>query len=233
MRNDGAIPNLDDDAVVEVAVPDRRRGADPLPRRAARAGDAGAGEQVKAYERLTVAAAVERRPRHRAEGADGEPAGRRTTASRRRCWTRCWRRTATTCRGSSISPRNNRTFTIPSPVRFPLRRDGVPVWPPMLWAPRSWLRHMVVLALVASAAAIAAPSAGAQVTGGKPVFSDTTAGIHLWAPMHEPGGRFHSHATGCATPHQIAQSPFGGVRLKPDPLHSTARRHAPAPSRAP
>ena len=57
VRNAGAIPNLDDDAVVEVPCRISAGGADPLPQRPLPPEMLGLVEQVKAYERLTVAAA--------------------------------------------------------------------------------------------------------------------------------------------------------------------------------
>jgi 6-phospho-beta-glucosidase len=58
VRNAGAIPNLDADAVVEVPCRISAAGAHPLPQRALPPEMLGLVEQVKAYERLTVAAAV-------------------------------------------------------------------------------------------------------------------------------------------------------------------------------
>ena len=59
MRNDGAIPNMDDDAVVEVACRIDRKGAHPIPVDPLPPEWLGLVEAVKAYERLTVQAAVE------------------------------------------------------------------------------------------------------------------------------------------------------------------------------
>jgi 6-phospho-beta-glucosidase len=58
VRNAGAIPNLADDAVVEVACRVGANGAEPLPVDPLAPEMLGLVEQVKAYERLTVAAAV-------------------------------------------------------------------------------------------------------------------------------------------------------------------------------
>jgi 6-phospho-beta-glucosidase len=58
VRNDGAIPNMADDAVVEVACRIDAAGATPLPVEPLAPEMLGLVEQVKAYERLTVAAAV-------------------------------------------------------------------------------------------------------------------------------------------------------------------------------
>jgi 6-phospho-beta-glucosidase len=58
VRNDGAIPNMADDAVVEVACRIDASGATPLPVEPLAPEMLGLVEQVKAYERLTVAAAV-------------------------------------------------------------------------------------------------------------------------------------------------------------------------------
>ncbi len=59
VRNDGAIPNLAEDAVVEVACRVDRTGAKPLPVEPLPPEWLGLVEAVKAYERLTVRAAVE------------------------------------------------------------------------------------------------------------------------------------------------------------------------------
>jgi 6-phospho-beta-glucosidase len=59
VRNAGAIPNMDDDAVVEVACRIDRDGAHPLPVEPLPPEFLGLVEAVKAYERLTVRAAVE------------------------------------------------------------------------------------------------------------------------------------------------------------------------------
>jgi 6-phospho-beta-glucosidase len=58
VRNDGAIPNMAEDAVVEVACRIDASGATPLPVEPLAPEMLGLVEQVKAYERLTVAAAV-------------------------------------------------------------------------------------------------------------------------------------------------------------------------------
>ena len=58
VRNAGAIPNLDAGAVVEVPCRITHSGAEPLPQRPLPAEMLGLVEQVKAYERLTVAAAL-------------------------------------------------------------------------------------------------------------------------------------------------------------------------------
>ena len=58
VRNAGAIPNIDADAVVEVPCRITSSGAEPLPQRPLPPEMLGLVEQVKAYERLTVAAAL-------------------------------------------------------------------------------------------------------------------------------------------------------------------------------
>jgi 6-phospho-beta-glucosidase len=58
VRNGGAIPNLADDAVVEVACRIDAGGATPLPVEPLAPEMLGLVEQIKAFERLTVAAAV-------------------------------------------------------------------------------------------------------------------------------------------------------------------------------
>jgi hypothetical protein len=50
-------------------------------------------------------------------------------------------------------------------------------------------------ALIGAASTV---SAGATTSAASAGFADTTSGIHLWAPMHEPGGRFHSSAEAVA-----------------------------------
>ena len=59
VRNGGAIPNMDDDAVVEVACRIDREGAHPLPVDPLPPEWLGLVEAIKAFERLTVRAAVE------------------------------------------------------------------------------------------------------------------------------------------------------------------------------
>jgi len=59
VRNGGAIPNMDDDAVVEVACRIDREGAYPLPVDPLPPEWLGLVEAIKAFERLTVRAAVE------------------------------------------------------------------------------------------------------------------------------------------------------------------------------
>jgi 6-phospho-beta-glucosidase len=58
VRNAGAIPNVDSDAVVEVACRISASGAEPLPVDPLAPEMLGLVEQLKAYERLTVAAAI-------------------------------------------------------------------------------------------------------------------------------------------------------------------------------
>jgi len=58
VRNDGAIPNLAADAVVEVPCSIDAAGAHPLPQRQLPPDMLGLVEEVKAYERLTIAAAI-------------------------------------------------------------------------------------------------------------------------------------------------------------------------------
>ena len=58
VRNDGCLPNLPDDAVVEVPARIDRSGAHPNPLAPLAPELAGLTEQVKAYERLTVRAAI-------------------------------------------------------------------------------------------------------------------------------------------------------------------------------
>ena len=58
VRNDGALPGLPDDAVVEVPCTVDRDGAHPLPQRALPPEMAGLVAHCKAYERLAVEAAM-------------------------------------------------------------------------------------------------------------------------------------------------------------------------------
>ena len=100
MRNEGAIPNLADDAVVEVPCAIDASGAHAAAARAARPRMHGLVQHAKAYERLTVQAAV-----------SGDAVSLRrlfwptpwlaSTMSRGPCWTRCSRPTASICRASS------------------------------------------------------------------------------------------------------------------------------------
>ncbi len=57
-RNDGAVPTFDDDAAVEVSALVGKHGAEPLPQHAPEPGIRGLMQLVKAYETLTVEAAV-------------------------------------------------------------------------------------------------------------------------------------------------------------------------------
>jgi hypothetical protein len=58
---------------------------------------------------------------------------------------------------------------------------------------RLWIAVMLVVVWAGAGAAVSQASTGARAG-----FTDTTAGIHLWAPMHEPGGRFDSQAAAVA-----------------------------------
>jgi hypothetical protein len=63
------------------------------------------------------------------------------------------------------------------------------------------MKRFITVAAAACALLGAVPAASAGVTGaGSPAgFADSSSGIHLWAPMHEPGGRFHTQADAVAT----------------------------------
>jgi Hypothetical glycosyl hydrolase family 15 len=61
-------------------------------------------------------------------------------------------------------------------------------------APRNGLRAWRALMLVVVWAGVGGTGASQASTGAAAGFTDSTAGIHLWAPMHEPGGRFDSQA---------------------------------------
>jgi 6-phospho-beta-glucosidase len=58
VRNEGALPNLDDDAVIETPARIDRDGAHPTPLRPLDAHMRALVEHVKAYERLAIEAAV-------------------------------------------------------------------------------------------------------------------------------------------------------------------------------
>ncbi|HYW29466.1 MAG TPA: putative glycoside hydrolase [Gaiellales bacterium] len=61
------------------------------------------------------------------------------------------------------------------------------------------MRRFIAAAAAACALAAAVPAAFASSsTATSAGFADTTAGIHLWAPIHEPGGRFASQADAVA-----------------------------------
>ena len=107
VRNDGAIPNLPDDAVVEVSARVDRDGAHPIAATPLAPEMLGLVQHAKAYERLAIEAARDRRQRGGAAGADGEPAGGRRRRAPARCSTPCSRptaRTAPVLRGLSRQP---------------------------------------------------------------------------------------------------------------------------------
>ncbi len=61
------------------------------------------------------------------------------------------------------------------------------------------MRRFIAVAAAACALVVAVPAASASTfTAVSAGFADTTAGIHLWAPMHEPGGHFASRADAVA-----------------------------------
>lgn len=61
------------------------------------------------------------------------------------------------------------------------------------------MRRFIAAAAAACALAAAVPAASASTyTATSAKFADTTAGIHLWAPIHEPGGRFTSQSDAVA-----------------------------------
>ncbi len=73
VRNDGAIPNLADDDVVEIPARIDHDGAHPLPLAPLPPEMLGLVQHAKAYERLAIEAAVTGDPDDRAEGAAHEP----------------------------------------------------------------------------------------------------------------------------------------------------------------
>ena len=74
VRNDGALPGLPDDAVVEIPCTVDGDGAHPLPQRPLAAEMAGLVAHCKAYERLAVEAAL-RQPGDDDPGPGGQPSG--------------------------------------------------------------------------------------------------------------------------------------------------------------
>ena len=61
------------------------------------------------------------------------------------------------------------------------------------------MRRFIAAVAAACALAAAVPAAFASTyTATSANFADTTAGIHLWAPIHEPGGRFATQADAVA-----------------------------------
>ena len=80
MRNDGAIPGLPDDAVVETTAVVDATGAHPLPQRELSPEMLGLIQHAKAYERLAVKAACSGSRDDVVRGAVGQPAGRAVPA---------------------------------------------------------------------------------------------------------------------------------------------------------
>ena len=119
VRNDGAIPDLPDDAVVEVPARIDRDGAHPLPLAPLAPEMLGLVQQVKAYERLAVGGRGHGRPDLALKALMANPLVRAVHASPRRCWTRCWRRTASTSRGSSDASSSQRRHTKLRPATIP------------------------------------------------------------------------------------------------------------------
>ena len=76
VRNDGALPGLPDDAVVEIPCTVDRNGAHPIPQRPLAPEMAGLVAHCKAYERLAVEAARVREPGDGDPGPGGQPARR-------------------------------------------------------------------------------------------------------------------------------------------------------------
>ncbi len=77
LRNDGAIPNLPSDAVVEITASIDREGAHPLATAPLAPEMHGLVSHAKAYELLAIEAAVGGSRTHGAEGAHDQPARRR------------------------------------------------------------------------------------------------------------------------------------------------------------
>jgi hypothetical protein len=70
--------------------------------------------------------------------------------------------------------------------------------------------HLLAVWFVLAVAAVPAMAATGAAAAG---FPDTTSGIHLWAPMHEPGGRFASQAEAVA-----AARRFDLITIRPGQL---------------
>src|SRR5262245_61897851 len=77
---------------------------------------------------------------------------------------------------------------------------------------RRWRAWFIWLAVAALGAWPAAAGADTQPYGG---FPDAMNGIHLWAPMHEPGGRFDSEAEAVA-----AAKRYDLITIRPGQLGS-------------
>jgi putative glycosyl hydrolase-like family 15 (GHL15) protein len=60
------------------------------------------------------------------------------------------------------------------------------------------MRRFIAAAAAACALVAASPASASTITAATAGFANTTAGIHLWAPIHEPGGRFASQADAVA-----------------------------------
>ena len=102
VRNDGALPDLPDSAVVEVPARIDRDGAHPLPLAPLAPEQRGLVQAVKAYEELTVAAATSRRSHDGRPGTGREPA-RGARGRRAHCSRRCSRRTGSISTASPLS----------------------------------------------------------------------------------------------------------------------------------
>ena len=90
VRNDGAIPNLPDDAVVEVSARVDRDGAHPIAGRPARRRRcSGSSSTRRRTSGSTIEAAITGDRATALQGADDQPAGRRLRASPRRSSMRC------------------------------------------------------------------------------------------------------------------------------------------------
>ena len=88
VRNDGALPDLPADAVVEVPARIDRDGAHPLPLAPLAPEMRGLVQHAKAYEELAIAGGRHRRPADRPPGAPRQPARARPPRRPRACSTR-------------------------------------------------------------------------------------------------------------------------------------------------
>ena len=132
VRNAGAIPNLPDDDVVEIPARVDRDGAHPVSTEPLAPEMLGMVQHAKAYERLTIAAAVVRTEDACAQGAAWRIRWSVTSRPPSRSWMRCSRRTARSSpdsspRMSEASPAAGQmTLDPPRDVRVDLTTKGFP-----------------------------------------------------------------------------------------------------------
>ena len=130
VRNDGAIPNLPDDAVVEVSARVDRDGAHPLPVDALPPEMLGLVEHAKAYELLAARAATSGDRAPGPESAHDEPARERLRHREAAARGAAGREPRITCRGSLVAVRREGLTVGPSNRSAARRRDAGPSrWP--------------------------------------------------------------------------------------------------------